>query len=132
MIAPAFCMWRFAIWAPLKAPFDHPQSSLNPQGTVVPPGGPLAVAPAGASRIAKTLATAASDASEPRLTSRSSHNQGTRVVTPSTDPAAGENTYPWKLGTLEISANVSKFRIPVAVPPGFPAIGDRLTPEGLR
>jgi hypothetical protein len=64
MIPPAFCMWRFAIWAPPKAPFDHPQSSLNPQGTVAPPWLPPAVggfaeATAGASMIARTLATTA-------------------------------------------------------------------------
>src|SRR5215207_413709 len=64
MIAPASSMWRLASSAPLKALFDHPQSSLKPQGTLGPPGLPVVVrwvaeAPAGASRIATTLATAA-------------------------------------------------------------------------
>src|SRR6476659_2364072 len=63
MIAPAFCIWRFAVWAELKPPFDHPQSSLNPQGTV----GLAADALAGASRIAKAL-VAARNTSAIRLT----------------------------------------------------------------
>src|SRR5215207_10476576 len=87
MIAPAFCMWRFAISGELKAPPDHPQSSLNPQGTVGPPGLPVVVggfadAPAGASRIARTLATAARVT---RLTNQSSQTR---------QPASsGETTY---------------------------------------
>src|SRR3954447_18549648 len=75
MIAPAFCMWRFAVWAELKPPFDHPQSSLNPQGTV----GLAADAPAGASRIAITLATAR-DPRAVRLTPPTLRVSSTRCI----------------------------------------------------
>src|SRR5215207_3209656 len=87
MIAPASSMWRLASSAPLKALFDHPQSSLKPQGTLGPPGLPVVVrwvaeAPAGASRIATTLATAARDTSETRLTKPTVAHQATRTIAP--------------------------------------------------
>src|SRR5215207_3906276 len=97
MIAPAFCMWRFAIAGELNAPPDHPQSSLNPQGTVGPPGLPVVVggfadAPEGASRIARTLAAAARDAPT-RLTNPLSHIRRPAPSRLCTDLVSGENTH---------------------------------------
>ena len=66
MIAPASWVCHLAR-SELKTPFDHPQSSLKPQGTVAPVGTPVLVrwvagAATGLSKITTTAAKAALNA----------------------------------------------------------------------